>query len=166
MAENEDRQDENQGRELTEAELEQRQQAARKHGVRSYEMTGKLPAEMEGFDVKLAQELLEETQDPGNVGFQILAKSAARRATLLELAYSFLAREDVPAFWLEKKGGREILRWQPILERLASYHEGLRRDLQELGLTPAARVRLDLGMKQLSLDDLLGRPIDEGNDNE
>lgn len=153
-------------RELSEAELEQRRQAALKHGARAYETTGQLPAEWEGYDVKLAQVLLDETPDPTNVGFQVLAKSAARRATLLELAYSFLSREDVPAFWLETKGGRKILCWQPILERLATYHEGLRRDLQELGLTPAARVRLDLGMRQLSLDDLLGHPIDEGGGDE
>jgi len=149
-------------RELTEAERKQRRDAAVKHGVRAYEDTRRLPAEFEGFDVTLAQELLEETGDPTSPGFQLLAQSAARRATLLELAYSFLSREDVNAFWTEDKGGRRIVKWQPILDRLATYHEGLRRDLQELGMTPAARARLDLAAKQLSLDDLLECSVDEG----
>ena len=154
-------------RELTEAELEQRRNAAQKHGVRAYEDAGRLPANVDPeYDRKLAMEILDATGDPESVGFRLLAQSAARRATLIHLAYSYLSREDIDVFWVEIKNGRNIVRHQPILDRLGTYHEGLRRDLQELGMTPAARVRLDLGMRQLTLDDLLDQPVggDDGSD--
>lgn len=121
----------------------ERNVAALKHGAGAYEKSGGLPAEMEGFDVVLAEELLELAG--GDPAFRLLAVSAARRATLLELAYSWLGRADVSVMWIEAEDGRKVVRWQPILNKLGSFHEGLRRDLVELGLTPLARAKLNLG---------------------
>jgi hypothetical protein len=116
---------------------------ALKHGAGRYETTGELPAEMRGFDAALANELLEHVG--GDPAYRLLAQSAARRATLLELAYSWLTRQDVKVMWLEEdEGGRKVVNWQPILNRLGSFHEGLRRDLDALGLTPQSRARLSI----------------------
>jgi hypothetical protein len=124
---------------------------ALKHGAGAYEKTGDLPAELRGFDAALADELLEHAG--GDPSFRLLAQSAARRATLLELAYSWLSREDVKVLWLEEdEQGRRLVQWQPILNRLGSFHEGLRRDLDALGLTPQSRAKLGLDGSDELLD--------------
>ena len=116
-------------------------QKTRTHGLHPYETRGELPAPMRGFDEKLASELLELAG--GAPAFQLLAKSAARRATIIELAVSYLSGDGVNMLWLEtNEAGQKVVCWQPLLNRLGSYFEGLRRDLQELGLTPLARARL------------------------
>ena len=111
-----------------------------KHGATGYELSGRLPAEMQGFDLALADELLDLVG--GDTAYRIAAMSAARRATCLELAYSWLARDDIPVLWVEEVNGHKVVKWQPILNRLGSWHEGLRRDLDALGLTPMARAKL------------------------
>lgn len=142
-------------RKLSEAEQQQRREAARKHGVRAYEDTGLLAEEHEGFDTALAAELLEQVG--GDPAYRLLVQSVARRATILEMAYAWLGREDVPVFWVEDDDGHKILKWQPILNRLGSYHEGLRRDLDSLGLSPLARSRLGLepGKRAIDYEELL-----------
>jgi hypothetical protein len=117
--------------------------AAVKHGATGYEKGGNLPAELQGFDLALADELLDHVG--GDPAYRLLAQSAARRATLLELAYSWLARPDVKVLWLEDQDGHKVVKWQPVLNRLGSWHEGLRRDLDSLGLTPMARAKLGIG---------------------
>lgn len=114
------------------------------HGAYAYRDSSQLPARIdEDFDRELARELLDHAG--GDPAFQVLATSAARRATILECAYSWLAHEDVKPFWLERdEDGRAIVKWQPVLKFIGSYHEGLRRDLSELGLTPQSRAKLGL----------------------
>ena len=83
---------------------------APKHGAGRYETTGELPVEMRGFDVALLDELLEHAG--GDPAFRLLAQSAARRATLLELAYAWLARPGVKVLWLEEdENGRKLVQW-------------------------------------------------------
>jgi hypothetical protein len=128
---------------MSDAELEQRSNASRSHGVYSYRDSGDLPARLgENFDRELAKELLEHAG--GDPAFQLLAQSAARRATMIELAYSWLGAEDVKVMWAENEDGHKIVKMQPILKALGSWHEGLRRDLAELGLTPQSRSKLGL----------------------
>jgi hypothetical protein len=45
-----------------------------------------------------------------------------------------------------------VIKWQPILNRLGSWHEGLRRDLDALGLTPVARARLGVDRDRGAID--------------
>jgi hypothetical protein len=116
---------------------------AEKHGAFSYRDSGNLPARLDDdFDRELAKELLGYCGD--DPAFMPLAQSAARRATLLEIAYSWLARSDIPVMWAEDKGDVKVVRMQPILKRISTWHEGLRRDLAELGLTPQSRAKLGL----------------------
>jgi hypothetical protein len=123
-----------------------------RHGVYGYRDRNRLPARLpQDFDQALAAELLEHVG--GNPAFRILAESAARRATILEVAYSWLAAQDVKPFWLERDGeGRAVVKWQPVLRFIGSYHEGLRRDLAELGLTPQSRAKLGLPEDSSVLD--------------
>jgi hypothetical protein len=145
--------------ELSEAQQRQREEAARSHGVYSYRDRNQLPARLdEGFDVKLAEELLKHVG--GNQAYRLLAQSAARRATLLAIAYSWLADPDVPVLWAEERDGHKIVKMQPILRAIGSWHEGLRRDLSELGLTPTSAARLGLGSKE-TLDALLSQRVRE-----
>ncbi len=62
---------------------------------------------------------------------------------MVEMAFSWLARDDVDVFWIEKdEAGRNIVQFQPVLSRLFGWMNGLMRDLSELSLTPAQTARL------------------------
>lgn len=114
---------------------------ALKHGAAGYERDGRMPTEWEGYDREIARDLLVLVG--GDERFSLACTLAARRATLVELAFSWLAREDVEVFWLEEADdGRNIVQFQPILTRLFGWMNGLRRDLTELNLTPAQVARL------------------------
>ena len=114
---------------------------ALKHGATAYERNGRLPAEWEGYDRELARELLVLVG--GAERYSLACTLAARRATLFEMAFSWLAREDVDVFWVEKdEAGRNIVHFQPVLTRLSGWMNGLTRDLSELSLTPAQSARL------------------------
>ena len=114
---------------------------AAKHGAAGYELSGRLPAEYEGYDIQLAQEL--QSLVGGNDRFALACMLTARRQTMVELAFSWLAREDVPVFWIEQdEEGRNIVRFQPVLNRLFGWMNGLRLDLMQLNLTPAQAARI------------------------
>jgi hypothetical protein len=150
---------------MSDAELEQRGKANRRHGAYSYRDRGDLPARLgENFDRELAKELLEHAG--GDPAFQLLAQSAARRATMIELAYSWLGAEDVKVMWAENEDGHKIVKMQPILKRISSWHEGLRRDLAELGLTPQSRAKLGLPEDSSVLEAALKAADDHGGDDE
>ena len=138
------------------------QRPAEKHGAYSYRDRGELPARLgQDFDRQLANELLEHAG--GDPAFKLLAQSAARRATMIELAYSWLGAEDIKVMWAENEDGHRIVKMQPILKRISTWHEGLRRDLAELGLTPASAAKLGLGSRE-TLDGLLSQRVSEDND--
>jgi hypothetical protein len=117
-----------------------RSQNALKHGAAGFERDGRLPVEWDGFDRDLVHEMLILVG--GDERFTLACTLAARRATLVELAFSWLAQEEVDVFWIEKdKTGRNIVMFQPVLTRLFGWMNGLRRDLSELNLTPAQSAR-------------------------
>ena len=62
---------------------------------------------------------------------------------MVELAFSWLARDDVAVFWIEQdEEGHNIVRFQPVLNRLFGWMNGLRLDLMQLNLTPAQAERI------------------------
>ena len=49
----------------------------------------------------------------------------------------------MPVFWIEQdEEGRNIVRFQPVLNRLFGWMNGLRLDLMQLNLTPAQAARI------------------------
>ena len=132
------------------------------HGAAGYERDGNLPVGWEGYDLELARELLDLAG--GDERFSLACTLAARRATLVELAFSWLSREDVPVFWVEQdETGRNVVHFQPILTRLFGWMNGLRRDLDALNLTPAQAARLMPDEGALDAGKVLEAIVDEQN---
>ncbi|MCL4490120.1 MAG: hypothetical protein M1570_18610 [Chloroflexi bacterium] len=100
------------------------------HGAWSFLNSGRLPADKEGLDVRIADELLRMAG--GDERFRPMATLCARRIVFLQLITEHVERES-----MEHPG-----KVPPSLDKVNSFFEGCRRDLVEMGLTPMAAMHL------------------------
>lgn len=110
--------------ELTEAELEQRRQAARKHGIRAFETRGEdalLPAQI----TRLAELRLQLRDAPGRM--ELRQELTARMALIVEIGFAHIAEQ--------RARGEDI--WEGgIIKRYGTYAAELRRLLDSFGDKP------------------------------
>lgn len=103
------------------------------HGIYRYLKTGELPDDLTGLDTEYAAEL--QRLAGGDEKYRMMAQLAARRALVVELGW----RNLLQAYTIAR--GRDVYALPNVIKILNSYMEGLRRDLQEMGLTPQSAIK-------------------------